>query len=94
MTLRRATAALVLLAAMLAGWTVGRASDRDETSLTVRVSSSDHEMLEGYFTLGDSVTVLVKPGSDLHRFLTRQRDRKVKLSLTEATVPELSRLQR
>jgi hypothetical protein len=94
MTLRRATAALVILAAMLAGWTVGRASDRDETSLTVRVSASDHEIQEGYFTLGDSVTVLVKPGSDLHRFLTRQRDRKVKLSLTEATVPELSRLQR
>jgi hypothetical protein len=94
MTLRRATATLVILAAMLAGWTAGRASDRDEASLTVRVSSSDHEIQEGYFTLGDSVTVMVKPGSDLHRFLTRQRDRKVKLSLIEATVPELSRLDR
>ena len=94
MILRRAAATLVILAALLAGWTVGRASDRDETSLTVRVSSSDHEISEGYFTLGDSVTVMVKPGSHLHGFLTRQRNRKIKLSLTEATVPELSRLER
>ena len=49
MILRRAAATLVILAALLAGWTVGRASDRDETSLTVRVSSSDHEISEGYF---------------------------------------------
>ena len=94
MTLRRTTAALVMLAAVLAGWTAARASDRDQTSLTVRVSSADHEIQEGYFTLGDGVTVIVKPGSDLHRFLTRQRGRKVNLSLVEATVPELSRLER
>jgi hypothetical protein len=58
------------------------------------VSSADHEIIEGYFTLGDNVTVMVKPGSDLHRFLTRQRGRKVKITLTDATVPELSRLDR
>ena len=37
---------------------------------------------------------MVKPGSHLHGFLSRQRNRKIKLSLTEATVPELSRLER
>ena len=94
MTFRQAMVAWLALALVLVGLSIGRAADRDETILTVQVSSADHEMQEGYFTLGDSVTVLVKPGSDLHRFLTRQRGRKVKISLAEASVPELSRLQR
>ena len=52
--------------------------------LTVQVSSADHEIQEGYFTLGDSTTVMVKPGSDLYKFLARQRGRKVKIVLSEA----------
>jgi hypothetical protein len=49
---------------------------------------------EGYFSLGDNVTVMAKPGSDLYRFLSRQRGRKIKIQLSEAAVPELSRLER
>ena len=73
---------------------MGRASDRDETVLTVQVSSADHELLEGYFTLGDSATVMARRGSALYDFLSRQRGRKVKLVLTESSGPELSRLDR
>jgi hypothetical protein len=80
---------------VLVGFTAGSvANDRDETSMTVQVSSADHEILEGYFTLGDSATVVAKPGSDLYKFLARQRGRKVKVVLTEASGPELSRLER
>lgn len=86
--------AWMALALVLLGLSVGRASDRDETTVTVQVSSADHELQEGYFTLGDSVTVMVKPGSEIHRFLTRQRGRKVKISLSEATTPTLSKLER
>lgn len=94
MSARHVMAAWVTLALILIGLSVGRASDRDETAMTVQVTSADHEIQEGYFTLGDSITVIVKPGSDLHRFLTRQRGRKVKITLTDATTPELSRLER
>ena len=52
-----------------------RASDRDETILTVQVSSAEHEVAEGYFSLGDTATVMAKPGTDLYRFLSRQRGR-------------------
>jgi hypothetical protein len=76
------------------GVAIGQASDRDETVMTVQVSSADHEVIEGYFTLGDNATVMVKPGSDLYKFLTRQRGRKVKIVLSDATAPELSRLER
>ena len=94
MALRHAMAAWMALALVLLGLSVGRASDIDETTVTVQVSSADHELQEGYFTLGDSVTVMVKPGSELHKFLTRQRGRKVKISLAEVTTPTLSKLER
>jgi hypothetical protein len=86
--------ASAMLALLLVGLGVGRASQQDETTLTVKVTSADHELQEGYFTLGDSATVVAKPGSDLYKFLARQRGRKVKIVFSEAEVPELSRLDR
>ena len=92
--MRKLMAALITLALIVAAFAVGRASDRDETVMTVQVSSADHELLEGYFTLGDSATVMARRGSALYDFLSRQRGRKVKLVLTESSGPELSRLDR
>lgn len=92
--MRKLIAALVTLAIIVVALTVGWASDRDETVLTVQVSSADHELQEGYFTLGDSATVVVKPGSSLYSFLSRQRGKKIKVVLTDASAPELSRLER
>ena len=92
--MRKLLAALVTLALIIGAFAVGRASERDEAVMTVQVSSADHELLEGYFTLGDNATVMAKRGSALYNFLSRQRGRKVKLVLTEAAVPELSRLDR
>lgn len=92
--MRKLMAALITLALVVAAFAVGRASDRDETAMTVQVSSADHELLEGYFTLGDSATVMAKRGSALYNFLSRQRGRKIKVVLTESSGPELSRLDR
>jgi hypothetical protein len=91
---RIAATACLILAVLLLGFGLGRASDRDEMSLTVQVSSADHEQEEGYFSLGENVTLLAKPGSDLFRFLSRQRGHKVKLLLQESAGPELSRIER
>jgi hypothetical protein len=91
---RIAMAAWMVLALILVGLSVGRASDKDEAIVTAQVSSADHEAEEGYFSLGDSATVVAKPGSELYRFLARQRGHKIKVTLTEAGGPELSRLER
>ena len=91
---RIAWVAWLTLALLLVGFSVGRAFDRDETSLTVQVTSADHEQEEGYFSLGDNTTVMVKPGSDLYRFLTRHRGHKVKIVFQETSGPELSRIER
>ena len=95
--MRRAFAAwmtLALIVVLSAGLSVGLANDQDETTMTVQVSSSEHELQEGYFTLGDGTTVMVKPGSDLYKFLSRHRGRKIKITMSAAAGPELSKLQR
>lgn len=92
--MRRGSAIWLALALFLIGLGVGRAFDRDEATLTVLVSSAEHEAAEGYFSLGENATVLARPGSDLYRFLSRQRGRKVKIVLTEEGRPDLSRLVR
>ena len=84
----------LMAALVLIGVGLGRASDTDETIVTARVTSADHELAEGYFSLGASGTLMVKPGSDLYRFLCRQRGHKVKIVFTEAGGSELSRLDR
>ena len=89
-----AIAAWLIVALVLVALGVGRAFDHDETILTVKVSSADHETEEGYFSLGDSATVMAKPGTRLYEFLSRQRGHKVKIVLEEAGGPELSRLER
>jgi len=85
---------LVLAAAvlLLAAFTTARANDRDEAVITVQVSSADHELAEGYFSLGDAATVVVKPGSDLCRFFARQRGHRVTITFVENGGRQLSRL--
>lgn len=92
--MRKLLTVLGALTLILVGFTAGQANDRDETTMTVQVSSADHELMEGYFTLGDTATVVAKPGSELFKFLARQRGHKVKVVLSESGGPELSRLER
>lgn len=93
--MRNGTLGWLVLALVLIGLSIGgAAADRDEAVVTVQVTSADHELEEGYFALGDSATIMAKPGSDLHRFLVRQRGKKVKITLTEHDNRELSRLNR
>lgn len=91
--MRGAMIGWMMFAALLLGLSIGRAADRDETTLTAQISSAEHETQEGYFSLGPDTTVVAKPGSELQRFLARQNGKKVRISLTLANV-ELSTLER
>lgn len=84
----------MVVAAMLLGMSIGRAADKDETVFTAKITSADHETDEGYFSLGPDATVLAKPGSDLHRFLSRQNGRQIRITLTLVDGRQLSRLER
>lgn len=92
--MKTAMIAWLAVALLLMGASIGRAFDLDETVLTVQVSSAEHELQEGYFALGEQATVMVKPGSDLFRFLTRQNGNKVKIVLTNSVDRELARIER
>ena len=58
---------------------IGRAAEGNETVMTVQVNSAEHETQEGYFALGKDATVMVKPGTDLYRFLCRQNGGQVRV---------------
>jgi hypothetical protein len=86
----------MVFAALLIGLSIGRAADRDETSMTVQISSAEHETEEGYFSLGSDATVVAKPGSELQKFLARQNGKKVRVTvaLVGAELSKLERLER
>ena len=92
--MRNAMIGWMVLAALLLGLSLGRAADTNETTMTVQVSSAEHETDEGYFSLGKETTVLAKPGSELHQFLARQNGRQVRVTLTMVEGRQLSRLER
>ena len=92
--MRTPMVAWMVLALMLVGLSVSWASDKDETIVTVEVNSADHEIEEGYFALGEHGTVMVKPGSDLYKFLSRHRGDRVKIVLTKSESRELSKIER
>ena len=92
--MRNAMIGWMVVAALLLGLSIGRAADGNETTLTVQVSSAEHETEEGYFALGKDATVMVKPGTDLHRFLARQNGHQVRVTLTMVDAKQLSRLER
>ena len=85
---------LIVIAALSAKLVVGQTDDRAELTITVQVSSAEHELQEGYFSLGDSATVMAKPGTDLFKFLSRHRGNKIRIRFSEAARPDLSRLER
>lgn len=92
--MRIAMTVWMVLALFLVGLGVGWASDKDEATVTAQVSSADHEVQEGYFSLGETATIVAKPGTELHRFLSRHRGKKIKIVLAEVDGRELSRIQR
>lgn len=92
--MKKAMVGWMVVAALLLGMSIGRAADGDQAVFTAKVTSADHETDEGYFSLGKDATILAKPGTDLHRFLSRQNGRDVKVTLTLIDGRQLSRLER
>lgn len=92
--MKGAITGVLVVAVLLMGVSLGLAYGTDETVLNVQVTSSDHEADEGYFSLGEQATVMVKPGSELFRFLSRHKGQKVKIVLTQNEDRQLSRIER
>ena len=92
--MRNAMIGWMVVAALLLGMSIGRAADTNETTMTVQVSSAEHETDEGYFSLGKNATVMAKPGTELHQFLARQNGRKVRMTLTQVDERQLSKIER
>ena len=68
-------AALILFGAISAAVAAGL----DETTLVAELTAADHEADEGYFSIGEEATVVARPGTELHRWLSAHRGQKVRL---------------
>lgn len=83
--MRRGLLVLVTVVGLVAGlFGAAVAAGLNQAAVVAQLTAADHEVEEGYFTLGDGATVIVKPGSDLHAWLTAHRGQKVRLRV-EAT---------
>ena len=50
--MRNAMLGWLVVALLLIAMSIGRAAEIDETVVTVQITSADHELEEGYFSLG------------------------------------------
>jgi hypothetical protein len=75
---RGVLAVAVVFGCLTAGWAAGL----DEAMVVGRVSAADHEIAEGYFSMGEEATLVAKPGSELYRWLASHRGEKVRLVIT------------
>ena len=92
--MRNAMIGWMVVAALLLGMSIGRAADTNETTVTVQVSSAEHETDEGYFSLGKDATVMAKPGTPLHQYLARQNGKQVRITMTLVDGRQLSKIER
>ncbi len=58
-----------------------RAQTDDELALTVHVTSADHELIEGYFSLGQTTSVVAKPDTPLYNWLRGHVGQRVRLTV-------------
>jgi hypothetical protein len=67
----------------------GKIVGRDQAEILTpeiagELTSADHELDEGYFSL-PGLTLVAKPGTDLYRWLARQRGHQVRVRLEDGT---------
>lgn len=82
--MRRSMTAWILLALFLVGLGVTAQTMGDETVVVAELTAADHEVEEGYFALGQKATIIARPGSKLHGWLTDHRGQRVRVLITVA----------
>jgi hypothetical protein len=51
------------------------------TTLSGQLSAADHEIEEGYFSLGQDTTIMVKPGTELHGWLKNHVGERLRITV-------------
>jgi hypothetical protein len=58
------------------------------------LTAADHEVAEGYFTLGQKASLIAPPGTPLHDWLNENRGRRVRVQITIVEDPVTARLKK
>ena len=66
------------------GWSASAPAQEVTTVNAVvegNITAAEHEITEGYFAIGQETTVVAKPGSDLHSWLSRHNGQRIVIRL-------------
>lgn len=63
----------------------GRAQAPDIFILRESINATDQEAQEGYFSLGSTVMIVTKPGTDMHRWFQARVNQKYSISFRPDT---------
>jgi hypothetical protein len=64
----------------LLGFCAALLAQPDTFSLTGHIKCTDQECEEGYFEIAPTVMLVVRPQSEFHKYLVRQKDRAIELT--------------
>jgi hypothetical protein len=67
---------------------LGRGLSASGATMTGYLSAAAHEVEEGYFSVGPDSYLIVKPGSDMHRWLSQNLGKTVTLSVVVSEASE------
>jgi hypothetical protein len=82
--MRHLMVAWILLALILVGLSATVRSQTDETVFVADLTAADHEVVEGYFALGQKATVIAQPGTPLYKWLSTHRGQRVRVLIASA----------
>ena len=80
---------LVVFAALLAVLAmVAVAAAQAGFSMSGRLGATDQEAQEGYFAVDNETMIVVKPGSELHKYLRSKVGQRVRITIEPSTESE------
>lgn len=82
--MRRMVVVLTVLGVLLAGFALAQAG----FTIRGRVGATDQEAQEGYFAVDNQTMIVVKPGSELHKYLRSRVGQRVRITIEPETGSE------
>ena len=80
---------LVVFAALLAVLAIAAvAAAQAGFSMSGRLGATDQEAQEGYFAVDNQTMIVVKPGSELHKYLRSKVGQRVRITIEPSTESE------
>jgi len=76
--MRRVVVLVTVVVLLMVGWVVAA---QEGFSVSGRLGATDQEAQEGYFAVDQQTMIVVKPGSELHKYLKGKVGQRLRLTV-------------